>query len=148
MTRPSTSSGTPSSERIPFWRRIGLRMSAWSTSAMAIGCRWAATRPAKPLPTGMPDTLLDLLLDPLRRPRVQHPAVVVEQQDGRRVGVQDLRDPVEQRRQQVAERQVRERGIGEPLKLGEFGAGGETRGAEPWARSRPRNDHRRGLDGT
>ena len=31
---PSTSSGTPSSERTPFMRRIGLRMSAWSTSAM------------------------------------------------------------------------------------------------------------------
>ena len=31
---PSTSSGTPSSERTPFMRRIGFRISAWSTSAM------------------------------------------------------------------------------------------------------------------
>ena len=52
-TRSSASSGTPSRERMPFSRRIGLRMSAWSTSSMAIARRSAAMRPAKPLPTGI-----------------------------------------------------------------------------------------------
>ena len=52
-TRPPTRSGTPRRLRIPFSRRIGLRMSAWSTSGMTIGRRSAATRPAKPRPTGM-----------------------------------------------------------------------------------------------
>ena len=52
ITRPSTSSGTPSSERMPFSRRIGLRMSAWSTSSIATDWRSAAIRPAKPRPTG------------------------------------------------------------------------------------------------
>ena len=39
--------------RMPFSRRIGLRMSAWSTSGMAIARRSAAMRPAKPAPSGM-----------------------------------------------------------------------------------------------
>ena len=61
-TRPSTSSGTPSRERMPFSRRIGLRMSPWSTSGMMIARRSAAIaageargragsrRPARPPP--------------------------------------------------------------------------------------------------
>ena len=38
---------------MPFSRRIGLRMSAWSTSSIATGRRSAAIRPAKPRPTGI-----------------------------------------------------------------------------------------------
>ena len=38
---------------MPFWRRIGLSTSAWSTSSSTIGRASAATRPAKPPPTGM-----------------------------------------------------------------------------------------------
>ena len=38
---------------MPFSRRIGLRMSAWSTSGITIACRSAAMRPAKPSPTGI-----------------------------------------------------------------------------------------------
>ena len=38
---------------MPFSRRIGLRMSAWSTSGMKIGSRSATMRPAKPPPTGI-----------------------------------------------------------------------------------------------
>ena len=39
--------------RMPFSRRIGFRMSAWSTSAMKIATRSAAIRPAKPRPSGI-----------------------------------------------------------------------------------------------
>ena len=53
ISPPSTTSGTPSSERIPFSRRIGLSTSAWLTSAMKIGRRSDAIRPANPLPMGM-----------------------------------------------------------------------------------------------
>ena len=42
----------PSSERMPFSRRIGLRMSAWSTSGISIARRSATIRPANPRPTG------------------------------------------------------------------------------------------------
>src|SRR5215210_3058915 len=46
-------SGTPSSDLIPFSRRIGLSTSACSTSSRITGSRRAATRPAKPRPTGI-----------------------------------------------------------------------------------------------
>ena len=48
ISPPSTISGTPSSDAMPFSRRIGLMTSAWSTSAMKIATRSAAIRPANP----------------------------------------------------------------------------------------------------
>src|SRR5437764_1509742 len=53
ITLASTRRGTPSSERTPLSRRIGLRTSAWSTSESTIARRSAAMRPAKPRPSGM-----------------------------------------------------------------------------------------------
>ena len=98
---------------MPFSRRIGLRMSAWSTSAMAIARRSAAMRPAKPRPSGMRDALLDLFLDALGGAGVQR--VALEQQDRDGVDVQDLGDPLQQLLQQLLLRQERERGVGDPL---------------------------------
>ena len=69
ITSPSTSSGTPSSERMPRSRRIGLRMSAWSTSSIAIARALGCDPPREPAPDRDPDALLDLLLDALGRAR-------------------------------------------------------------------------------
>ena len=65
----------------------------------------------------------------------------LEQQDRRRVGVQDLRDPLQQLGEQVVERQVRERGVGEPLQFREHAAeaGGIGGGARArWGGGLPR----------
>ena len=67
------------------------------------------------LADGDPDALLDLLLDPARRARDELVRRLVEQEEGARVAVERVADPVEQRLQQVAERQVRERRIGDGL---------------------------------
>ena len=115
MTRPPTSRGTPSSERMPFSRRIGLRMSAWSTSSIVIARRSEAMRPAKPLPTGITTPLLDLFLDPSGGACVQQLAAVVEQQDRGGVGVQDLADPQQQLAQEFLVGEMRERRIRHPL---------------------------------
>jgi hypothetical protein len=48
-------------------------------------------------------------------PATQPPAVVVEQQDGRRVGVEDVAGPMQQLRQQIAPREVRERRVRDAL---------------------------------
>src|SRR5437870_3886747 len=53
ITRPSKRIGTPRSERMPFSRRIGFTTFARSTSSTKMGRFSAATRPAKPTPTGM-----------------------------------------------------------------------------------------------
>ena len=53
ITLPATSSGTPSIDLIPFSRRIGLSTSAASMSSRITGRLPAATRPAKPPPTGI-----------------------------------------------------------------------------------------------
>ena len=45
---------------------------------------------------GDADALFDLFLDALRRPRVEHRRGLVEQEERRRVGVEDLRDALEQ----------------------------------------------------
>ena len=71
--------------------------------------------PGEAMPHRDPDPLLDLLLDPLRGAGAQHAAVVVEQQDRRRVRPQDVGDPLEQLVQQVLERQGGQRRVGDPL---------------------------------
>ena len=58
---------------------------------------------------------LHLLLDPEGRARDQLVAHVVEQQDRRRVHVQEVARPCEERSQQVVELEVRQSGVGEPL---------------------------------
>ena len=55
---------------------------------------------------------LDLLLEALGSPRDQRAAVVLEQEDRRGVHVDDLDHPAQQLRQQLLQRQERERGVG------------------------------------
>ena len=62
-----------------------------------------------------PHARLDLLLDALRRRRHQLARALLEQQEGRRVRVQDRRDAVQQRVEQLVERQVAERRVGDAL---------------------------------
>ena len=100
--------------RMPFSRRIGLRMSAWSTSGIAIGRRSAAMRPAKPRPSGIAHALLDLLLDPLGRARVQRgrpPSSRIATVSTR----EDLGHPLQQLLQELLLGQVGERRVGDPL---------------------------------
>ena len=98
---------------MPFSRRIGLRMSAWSTSVMAIAWRSAAMRPAKPRAEGDLDALLDLFLDALGGAGVQRVPLEEEDRDG--VDVEDLGHSLQQLLQQRVLRQERERGVGDPL---------------------------------
>ena len=97
-TSPSTTSGTPSIDLIPFSRRIGLRTCAWSTSSRITGRFSAAIRPAKPPPDRDADALLDLLLDAERRARDELVRLLVEQEDRARVDLEDLPGPLEQSR--------------------------------------------------
>ena len=73
-------------------------------SSMTTGARADATRPAKPLPTGMRTPLLDLLLQPARGAGDQHLLVLVEQEDRNGIHVQEVLDP-----QQVVDEQLVER---------------------------------------
>ncbi len=92
-------------------------MSAWSTSVICTGPRSAATRPAKPRPTGMRTPLLDLLLQPLRGPGGQRAAVLLQQQDRDGVHRQDVAHALEQLVQQLAQGKRREGGVGDPLEI-------------------------------
>ena len=112
-TRPSTIRGTPSRDLMPFSRRIGLRMSAWSTSGIVMGRRSAAMRPAKPRPSGDAHALFDFLLDALGGAGVQRLALEQEDRDG--VDLHDVGDPLEQLLQQVFLREVGQRRVGHPL---------------------------------
>ena len=61
------------------------------------------------------DALLDLLLDAERRARDELVRLLVEQQDRARVYFEDLAGAVEQRREQVVEAQMRQRGVRDRL---------------------------------
>ena len=115
-TRPSTSRGTPSSDRMPFSRRIGLRMSAWSTSSIAIARRSAAMRPANPVPTGISTPCSTSSSIPFAARARSSVAAVVEQQDRRGVRAQDRADAVQQLAQQLLLWEVGERRVRHPLK--------------------------------
>jgi hypothetical protein len=62
-----------------------------------------------------PHPLLDLLLDPNRRPGDQLAALGIQQQDRHRVDLEQRLRPLEQGRQQVVEAQMRKRRIGHKL---------------------------------
>ena len=98
---------------MPFSRRIGLRMSAWSTSVMAIGRRSAAIRPAKPRPTGMRTPCSTSSSMPLAARACS--VVALQQQERHRVDLQDLGDPVHQLLQEVLLGEEGERGVCDPL---------------------------------
>ena len=63
------------------------------------------------------DPLFDLFLDPDRRSRVELVRLLVQQQDGARVDLENLAHPNKQRREESVELQMRERRIRERLKL-------------------------------
>ena len=86
---------------MPFSRRIGLRMSAWSTSSMKIAWRSAAIRPGEAAADGDADALLDLLLDALGGAGAQVLAVGLEQQDRGGVAVEDLAGAIQELGQQL-----------------------------------------------
>jgi hypothetical protein len=59
--------------------------------------------------------LLDLLLQPLGRPGGQRPSVVLDQEDGGGVHLEDLLDALQQLGEQVVEAEVGECGLGDAL---------------------------------
>jgi hypothetical protein len=61
------------------------------------------------------DALLDLLFDALGGPRDQLARAFVEEEERARIGLQGLRDAVEERREQLVEVQMRESRIGDGL---------------------------------
>jgi hypothetical protein len=67
-----------------------------------------------------PHAGLDLLLEPLRRPRDQLLAGVVQQEERRGVGVEDVADPDEQLVEQAPEGKQRERRVGDGQELAEM----------------------------
>ena len=109
MTRPWTSSGTPSRDLIPFSRRIGLRMSAWSTSAIVIARFSAAMRPAKPPPSGMRTPCSTSSSMPLAARACS--AVALQQQDRDGVDREDVGHPLQQLLEELLLRQVGERRV-------------------------------------
>ena len=112
---PSTTSGTPSIDLIPFSRRIGLRTSrvvdVVEDHRLLLG-RDAAGEAAA---DGDADALLDLLLDPERRARDELVRLLVEQEDRARVDVEQLARADEQRVEQLVELEMRERGVRDRL---------------------------------
>ena len=99
---------------MPFSRRIGLRMSAWSTSEIVIGAALGGdppgeaaaerdrARPARPPPRC-----------PWPRGRAAASPSSSRIADG--VDLEDLRDPLQQLVQQLVLGEVGERGVGDPL---------------------------------
>ena len=80
-------------------------------SARTTGRRSAATRPAKPSPTGIRTPRSDLLFDPYTRARDELVAFSIEQEDRARVDVEDELDPREQLGQQLVELEIGERSV-------------------------------------
>ena len=64
-----------------------------------------------------PHALLDLLLDPNRRPRHQLVRLLVEQEHRARVRVEDRADPRQQHRKQLVELEVRQRRVDDGLEM-------------------------------
>ena len=115
ITSPSTRSGTPSIDLIPFSRRIGLRTSAWSTSSRITGRRSAATRPAKPRPTGIRTPCSTSSSIPTAA-RATSSFVSSSSSSIAHVSTsRSSRVRSEQRGEQLVELEVRERGVGERL---------------------------------
>ena len=90
-------------------------MSAWSTSSMKIARRSAAIRPANPRPTGIRTPCSTSSSIPFAARATSSFGALVEQQERRRVRVQELRHPLQELGQQIVERQVRERDVGDAL---------------------------------
>ena len=101
---------------MPFSRRIGLRMSAWSTSSIVTALAGGGDAAGEAAADRDAHALLDLLLDALGGARAEHLAARLEQQDRGGVDVQDRGDAVEQLDQQLVRRQVGERGVRDALK--------------------------------
>jgi hypothetical protein len=64
-----------------------------------------------------PHPLLDLLLDPHRRPRDQLVRLLVQQQNRERIHLQNRPDPPQQLPQQILQLQMRQGGVGDRLEL-------------------------------
>src|SRR5438105_8388966 len=81
-----------------------------------------------------PHAALDLLLEPFRRARDELARGLVEEQEGGRVGLQDVSDADQELVEQRLERQVRERRIGDEQKLAQLARRlGRLLGHEPEA---------------
>ena len=82
---------------------------------MITGRRSAAMRPAKPRPSGIRTPCSTSSSMPLAAARDELAGGLVEQQEGGGVGVQDLGDALQQLGQQLVQRQVGQRGVGDAL---------------------------------
>ena len=82
---------------------------------MITGRRPVAIRPATPLPSGTSSRSSGPRGSPLVVDDPQHPQLGVEQQDGRRLGVEQLAQPFEQLLEELVQREVHERGVRDRL---------------------------------
>ena len=119
ITLPRTRSGTPSSDSIPFSRRIGLRTCARSTSSRTIGRASAATRPAKPPPTGILTPCSTSSSIPIAARATSSLRLFVEQQHRAGVDPKQLGRATEQCVQQLLELQRAECRVRQPLQAPE-----------------------------
>jgi hypothetical protein len=85
----------------------------WNGDRPALGCDSAG----EALPDRDAHAALDFLFDPARGPRDELVGPLVEQENGRSVGVEDLANSLQQLVQEVFQGQVSERGIGDALDL-------------------------------
>ncbi len=88
MTLPPASKGTPSRDLMPRSTSSGFRTVVWSTVVRMTGSRDAATRPAKPVPSGMRTPCRTSSSMPLAAVATSWPADSVKQQHGGGVGLE------------------------------------------------------------
>ena len=96
MTLPPASRGTPSRDLMPRSTRSGFRTVVWSTVVRMTGSRDAATRPAKPAPSGMRTPCRTSSSMPLAAVGDQLPGRPVQQEHGSGVGLEHLLHALDQ----------------------------------------------------
>ena len=131
-TSPSTTSGTPSIDLIPFSRRSGLRTSRVVDVVEDHRPLLGGDPPGEARADRDADALLDLLLDAERGAGDELVRRLVEQEDRARVDLEDLARPLEQRGEQLVEAQVGERGVGYGLQPPDVLRGGTLRPHNPY----------------
>ena len=88
-TRPRARSGAPSSDLIPFSRRMGLSTFEWSTSSIAIDLSLRRETPREALADRDANAGFDLLLETRRGTCDELLSDFVEQEDRARVGFEN-----------------------------------------------------------
>src|SRR5947207_514776 len=115
-TSSCASTSSISTAHVSAWRMLRMRVSSWSNSASSEGARAARGDAAgEPLADRDANAALDFLFESERCACNELLARGVEEEDRGRVDLEHLARADQQRTEQILEREVRQRRVGDPL---------------------------------